>query len=333
MDVTLISRYYDTRTKGVGSYSELIYKGLEQENIGLKTISQEDSLAKSFNKLSYLFYTAVDLKRIINKKEYKNSDIFHSLTPLESLYLPKNKSVSTVLDFIPFYEINNLSSSSFAKLYDKAIKTSLECEKTIALNPDVKKCLISNYNGEESSIEVISPPIDAKYCPMKKNNDSYVIGTVSSLGKRKRVDLLIKAFLKADIENSKLLIGGNGEEKENLIKLSQNDDRIKFLGFIPDEKMNEFYNSLDVFVFPTILEGYGMPIVEAMACGRPVITLNDGDIPSNIKKRTHVCTKEDLSEVLINREFKCDIKENIKFYKEHSIENISSKLMKVYESI
>ncbi|WP_225370026.1 glycosyltransferase [Methanobrevibacter arboriphilus] len=58
-----------------------------------------------------------------------------------------------------------------------------------------------------------------------------------------------------------------------------------FLGFISDEDMVDFYNSLDVFVFPTIMEGYGMPIVEAMACGKPVITLEDAYIPHDIKKK------------------------------------------------
>lgn len=333
LEVTLISRYFDTRTKGVGSYSELIYKGLQQENIGLKAISQDDSLLKSFNKYSYLFYTCIDLKRIINQGKYKNSDIFHSLTPLESLHLPKRKSVSTIMDFIPFYEVDKFLSSTYAKFYEKTIRTSLECEKIIVINPNVKKDLVSKYGGEESSIEVIPPPMDAKYYPTRKDNDSFVVGTVSGLGKRKRVDLLIKSFLEADIENSKLLIGGNGEEKENLIKLAQNDERIKFLGFIPDEEMNEFYNSLDVFVFPTVLEGYGMPIVEAMGCGKPVITLSDADITQNLKEKTFVCSKNDLANVLANREYECDIKGNMEFYKEHSIEKISSRLMKVYESI
>ena len=151
--------------------------------------------------------------------------------------------------------------------------------------------------------------------------------------KRKRVDLLIKSFLEADIENSQLLIGGNGAEKENLLKIANGDSRIKFLGFVGDDEMNDFYNSLDVFVFPTAEEGYGMPMVEAMACGKPVITLKDANIPTDVKEKTTVTTKEDLADVLINREFGCDINKNIEFYKQHSIENISNKLMKIYENI
>ena len=333
MDVTLVSRYYDTRNKGLGSYSKLIYECLKNEPIGLKRISQEECLFNSFNKLSYLYYSMIDLKRIINKKEYKNSDVFHGLTPLESMHLPKHKSVSTILDVIPLYEANDFYSNLYAKIYLKSLKSSIKSERIIVMNSNIKNTLIGDYDVDESIIEMISPPIDAQYYPLKKNHDSFVVGTVSGLGKRKRIDLLIKSFLEADIENSKLLIGGNGEEKERLISLAKGDDRIEFLGFIPDEEMNEFYNSLDVFVFPTELEGYGMPMVEAMACKKPVITLDDADIPINIKERTFVCSKDELANILINREFKCDLKKNVEFYKEHSLKNISSKLIKVYESI
>ena len=111
------------------------------------------------------------------------------------------------------------------------------------------------------------------------------------------------------------------------------DERVKFLGFVADEDMNNFYNSLDLFVFPTQIEGYGMPIAEAMACGKPVITLDDAEIPSNLKEKTFICSKENLSNILLNRDYSCNIKQNIKFTKEHSIENIGKKLIKVYDSI
>lgn len=339
MDLTLISRYFDTRSGGAGSYSKLIYEGLKNKNINIQTISQENSFINKYNQIAYLFFIAIDLKRLIPK--YK-SDIYHALTPLESLYLPKNKSVTTVLDFIPLNETDTFISSQFAKLFNKSIKSTIECEQIIAENSDLKVILNEQYGAELDKITVIPPPIDSNYSPIAKTtkflsedelDDTFVIGTISNLMKRKRVDILVKSFLEADIENSKLLIGGRGSELEHLKELSKNDERIEFLGFVGDEDMNDFYNSLDVFAFPTAIEGYGMPMVEAMACGKPVITLDDSDIPSNIKDRTIVTTKDELKNVLINQDFKCDIESNIEFYKEHSIENISSKLMNIYEKI
>ena len=333
MEITLISRYFDTRNGGAGSYSKLIYEGLSRQNLNLNLLSQNDSLIKSYNQIAYLFYSAIDLKRLINRDKYKNSDIFHALTPLESLYIPKNKSVVTILDFIPLNEVNSFKSSIFAKYFDKSIRSAIQCEKIIAENSDIKRILNQKYAVDLDKIEVIPPPIDGKFHDLKKTNEIYTIGTISSLMKRKRINLLIESFLKADIENSQLLIGGNGEEKEYLKKLANGDSRIKFLGFVDDNQMNEFYNSLDVFVFPTIEEGFGMPMVEAMACGKPIVTLNDASIPSDVKEKTTITTKEDLPNVLKNREFDCDIKKNIEFYKQHSLENISNNIKKVYESI
>lgn len=332
MEITLISRYFDTRIHGIGSYSKLIYDSLNQKNVHLNTISEEDGTLPPKYPFSYLFYISHDIKRIIRKK-YNTSDIYHCLNPYESLNVPKQKSISTILDFIPLIQKDNFNQKIYRKLFEKSIKSSLNCQKIIVINPDLKEKLISNYSADANSIEVISPPIDSKYQPLNKKNEKFTIGTVSALSPRKRTHILVESFLKADIENSKLIIGGNGPELEKLKNIANDDERIEFLGFVDDENMNEFYNSLDLFVFPTSIEGYGMPIVEAMACGKPVITLNDAIIPSNLKKRTFICSQKDLPQVLANKDYTCNIKNNIKFSKEHSIENIGSKLMKVYESI
>jgi glycosyltransferase involved in cell wall biosynthesis len=336
MDITLISRYFDTKNGGAGSHSKLIYESLKkQENLNIKLLSQENSLFSSYNQLSYLFYTSIDLKRIIKKDFYEDSDVFHALTPLESMHIDKKKGIVSILDFIPLMNKcnTNFSSTIFAKYFNKSIKEAIKCERIIANNEDIKNKLITSYNIEEESITVIPPPIDIKYYPLNKKNSVYTIGTISNLMKRKRINILIESFLEADIDNSQLLIGGNGTEKQNLLKLTKGDNRVKFLGFVPDENMNDFYNSLDVFVFPTLVEGYGMPIIEAMACGKPVITLNDAIIPSNIKNRTITCDKKDLSEVLKSESFDFNKKENIKFYKNHSMKKTSEQLIKVYETI
>lgn len=329
MDVTLISRFFDARGTGIGIYSKLLYESLILQGVNLNTIGQDDSILPS----SYSFYLLFDLKRLLRKEVYKNSDIYHCLTPLETLYVPKKKSVCTIHDIIPLSMKENFKQKVFSKLFYKGMMASVQCERIVATTPDLKNVLISQFNADELSISVIPPTIDDKFHPVKKSDDTFTIGTLSGLVPRKRIDILIRSFLKADIEDSKLLIGGVGVELEKLKNIANDDNRIEFLGLVPDDKMNEFYNQLDVFVFPTLVEGYGMPIVEAMACGKPVITLDDSDIPGVIKERCTVCSKENLHEVLREKEFSCDIKSNIEFYKEHSIENTGLKLMKLYESI
>lgn len=335
MDVTLISRYFDTRTAGVGSYSKLNFESLlKNENLKVNTLSLEDSVFSGYNSFSYLFFSLIGKNYLLKKDKFKNSDVFHAMTPMESFYIPKRKSVTSILDFIPFFEKDySFYSSILAKLYNKSIKESIKSERLIVINSDLIQTLKNNYNVDESKVEVISPPISNNFYPKKEKHDIYTIGTLSSLSTRKRVDILIKAFLNADVENSKLLIGGRGPNYGELKDLAKNDNRIKFLGFIPDNEINDFYNSLDVFVFPTAIEGYGMPMVEAMGCGKPVISLEDSKIPSVIKNKTFVINKMDLSYVLENQSYKCDLKRNMQFFNEHSLDKIGYKLIKVYESI
>ncbi|MEM3610337.1 MAG: glycosyltransferase, partial [Candidatus Anstonellales archaeon] len=59
---------------------------------------------------------------------------------------------------------------------------------------------------------------------------------------------------------------------------------IRFMGFAPEEKLIETYDSFDCFVFPSLYEGFGLPILEAQARGLPVIIYKYGKIPKEVRK-------------------------------------------------
>lgn len=331
MDITLITRFIDSRIGGIGTYSELIYNGLKNRpDVNLNLITQENSiLPYNNNPLEYFFYSFFELKWILNKKSFKNSEVFHAVSPMEAICANKSKTVVTIHDV---YDIDKYKSIP-EKIMVKSIKEAIKCEKII-LDKKESIHLLKKYGEiKEDDIHIIGPAISSRFHPKAKENDLFTVGTIARLDSRKRNDLLINSFLEADIENSQLLIGGTGPELENLKKIAGNDERIKFLGFVPDQEVNNFYNSLDVFVFPTLFEGYGMPIVEAMGCEKPVITLDDAEITEDIKNKTFVCSKDELANVLRNRTYKCNIKENYDFFKDHNIEKRIKQLMNVYESI
>ncbi|MER3570476.1 MAG: glycosyltransferase family 1 protein, partial [Patescibacteria group bacterium] len=54
---------------------------------------------------------------------------------------------------------------------------------------------------------------------------------------------------------------------------------VKYLGYLPDEEIIKLYKSVDVFLYPSLYEGFGLPVIEAMACGCPVITSNTSSLP------------------------------------------------------
>lgn len=333
MEVCFVTRYNDSRTKGIGNYSKFLYEGLKNhKDVNLKVLTQDNATFKSQNAFSYMFYSIVDLKLLLGKKEYANCDIHHAMTPMESLYIDQRKGIVNILDL--FDETRN-KENLYGRINYKYTKKACECENIVVLSENTLNNLKSEFNVDEDKVTIITPSIssDLYEKDMDRSDNKFIIGTISGLGLRKRIDILIKAFLDADMSNSELWIGGTGEECENLRKLAGNDKRIKFLGFVADEKMNDFYNSLDLFVFPTVSEGYGMPMVEAMACKKPVITLNDADIPESIREHTFVTTKNDLAEVLKTQSYYCDIEKNYKFSKEHSIENRAKELVNLYKTV
>lgn len=335
MNISLISRFFDNRNEGIGSYSKMLLQGLKKKKMNLTTVSQDDSYFKSDGLLDYICYFYLELPFILDKSE----DIYHALSPIESIRLDKSKSVVTIHDLMPIkiphlIHKNKLLSYQSQLFFKIAIRKALKCEKLVTISEETAKDIENSYSIDLDDISIVRQGINSNLFPKKVEADeTYTIGTLSNINYRKRIDILIKAFKSANIENSKLFIGGKGPHIKYLKKLAKDDDRIIFLGFIPNEEINNFYNSLDVFIFPSFMEGYGLPMVEAMACCKPVVTLDDSHIPSDVKKRTYKTTKEDLVDVLKNRNYECDIKSNYKFAKEHSIENMANGMMNVYNQL
>jgi glycosyltransferase involved in cell wall biosynthesis len=109
---------------------------------------------------------------------------------------------------------------------------------------------------------------------------------VGTLEPRKNVIALIKAFgnlkKKNLIEHSLVLCGPKGwyyQEVFNAIKEWRLEKDVLYKGYIPESDLPSVYNLAQIFVYPSIYEGFGLPVLEAMACGCPVITSNAASLP------------------------------------------------------
>jgi glycosyltransferase involved in cell wall biosynthesis len=348
MNVTLVSRYFNPRNGGVGTVSEATLETLKlDKNINVKTFSMDNSIlsfegdVNRFHHLDYLFFSLLETPIKIRSKLYGNTDVFHALSPIEALYLNKSKTVVTVHDLMLMTMPKMIHTGVFAKSYGyyfkKTLNKAIKSKEIIAISDESADALANHYNLNVEDLHVVRDPLRKDLYPMKNKplntDDKFTIGTIAHLNKRKRVNLLLEAFLKADIKNSQLLIVGTGNQLDYLKKMAKGDKRVKFLGFVPDEDLNGFYNSLDIFVYPSLMEGYGLPIVEAMACSVPSITLNDAYIPKDLKTRTVQTSRENLSNVLNEKFFDVDIKSNLEFVKEHSHETIGKQLNNIYKMV
>jgi glycosyltransferase involved in cell wall biosynthesis len=82
-----------------------------------------------------------------------------------------------------------------------------------------------------------------------------------------------------------VLVGGKGwlfEEIFNRVQALGLQDRVRFTGYVPDEDLPLWYNAASVLAFPSLYEGFGMPAVEAMACGTPVVAADSSSLPEAV---------------------------------------------------
>ena len=109
--------------------------------------------------------------------------------------------------------------------------------------------------------------------------DDFVIIAVGRLVKRKGLDCLVQAIARTGISSVKLLIVGDGPERERLESLAGDlgvRNRIDFLGPVAESKKFQYLSASDLFVLPSLHEGFGIVFLEAMHCGLPVITTDCG---------------------------------------------------------
>lgn len=156
---------------------------------------------------------------------------------------------------------------------------------TITVSNSVRKQLI-NLGLKDNKIKVIYNGINAKkFKPTKIRDTKYkiqntIIGSAGRLNIEKGMDCLIKAFkniLKTH-PDTQLQIAGQGPEEDNLKKLTQDlniENNVKFLGYITDNKIPEFYNNIDIFALtPTRRESFGIVAAEAGASGKSSVVTN-----------------------------------------------------------
>jgi glycosyltransferase involved in cell wall biosynthesis len=298
MKICLLSRFFDLKTNsGIGRVGIEVRDRLIKRGHTVTTLQ-----VKSESHLDYLKYTAWDLRHL------PEADIYHSITPMESIWLNKNKSVSTILDLIPILHankagarmnlnpVNRLLGAGYFKF---GVQQAVKCKHIVTISKETKADLVRLFDVPENKITVLYPGIREDLEPKESWHPRFTIGYLGQLDHRKRVHLLIKAFKAANI-NAELLIAGTGPDEQKLKELAGADNRIKFLGFVPDDKICDFYNSIDLFCFPTACEGFGLPIVEAMACEKPVLVLADAIIPMNIKDKCYFTHSDKFNEMLQN---------------------------------
>lgn len=155
---------------------------------------------------------------------------------------------------------------NYMRIWDLA--ASSRVDYFIANSNEVKKRIEKHYKRDAV---VIHPPVRCNlFHPSETDGDYYLV--LSRLVSYKRFDLAVKACKEL---NKKLVVIGEGPERENLEKIAAGDQNITFLGRIPDEEVKKYMAECKALLFPGE-EDFGIVPVEAAASGRPVIAFGKG---------------------------------------------------------
>lgn len=223
-------------------------------------------------------------------------DVFHSTT----FCFPndfKGKVVSTIYD-VSFRTHPEFHTTANIVHCDRGTKQAVEmADVIIVISEHTKKDLIKYYNcpAEKIVITYLGYGDRFKFIDdeqkKKEVSDKYGIKkpfvfNVGSIEPRKNIVGLIKAYAGLESRhrnNFDLVIsGGKGWKNSDIYKEVEKlkiGDNVKFIGYVDDDDLPYLYNSAEVFVYPSFYEGFGLPVLEAMACGCPVITSNTSSLP------------------------------------------------------
>ncbi|PSB35123.1 glycosyltransferase family 4 protein [Chlorogloea sp. CCALA 695] len=239
----------------------------------------------------------VDVKNI--DKKY---DLYHSsYYPLPSSnILGSTPRVLTIYDLIPILFpkvvtpkvnrqfIKTLESIDFNKDWIICISQHTKndfCQRT-RINPE--RVFVTPLAASKKFYPVNEISIIKSVLKSHNISESPYLLSISTLEPRKNLTLLIKCFCQIVTENPNLdlnlvLVGVSGWKNKDIFEIveknSQLKSRIIFTGYIPDNDLSAIYSGAIAFVYPSLYEGFGLPPLEAMQCGIPVITSNTSSLP------------------------------------------------------
>lgn len=325
--------------KGLARFSLELYERLKDKmNIEILEVYEP-----KVNYFKNLFH--VPLRQMISK-----ADIIHSTTPESGAFLPflNKKSVVSFHDFIPMKMKVGVTSKTKAiqlRLYTTFLwRLAAHC-RVITANSSQTAKEIKDFCGRDAKI--INPGVDKKFKPLKrkKGSEKITLGFFSNFSYRKRVDIAIEVFkiLKEKIDCRLILAGGrlttSYQRHFNVEKLLKGLKDVKIVEYVDEKDVVKLYNSFDFFLFPSLYEGFGLPILEAQKCGVPVLILKWAKIPPETKRFAIKCRDvREMSEKILHlvenkKEYRKIARRGEKYASQFTWERFTEEYVEIYESL
>jgi glycosyltransferase involved in cell wall biosynthesis len=284
---------------GLGTYSRVLLQALGKYYPDHRYLLFAKSPEKSryfaaFEKFETISSTRAlwRTKGMVREIKAEGCEIYHGLShelPI-GIQQTDTKSIVTIHDVI-FKTEPHLYPALDRMVYN--LKWKHSCQKAdiiIAVSEQTKRDLCSYYQVAPQKIRVIPPPIadkiilsDGMEVAKRYHLPQLFYLAVGSITPRKNLLSILKAMLMIDKKKRiPLVIVGRGpqeRELKNFVLRNKLDQLVIFVGYITDDELPNFYQLAFALIYPSLYEGFGIPIVESLRNKRPVITSNTSSMP------------------------------------------------------
>jgi glycosyltransferase involved in cell wall biosynthesis len=170
-------------------------------------------------------------------------------------------------------------------------RSAHRADRVIAISEATRQDVISRYGLPPQKVITIPLGVSPRFHPASASVDICAryglpagprVLSVGTMQPRKNHLRLVQAFARIKTDAVLVIAGGRGwayEAVQAEVSRLKLDGRVIFTGFVDDPDLPGLYNAAQVFVYPALYEGFGLPVLEAMACGVPVITSNVSSLP------------------------------------------------------